>query len=173
MKRIVRLAMFLTWALSLFVSSANGQTKIFKASLAGGEEVPRVDSSATGLATFELSSDGNSLMYTLSVSNIEHVTMAHIHIGSPGEVGKPIATLYPTETNASMDEKKGEMADMALTAQKMNGVIAKGTIYARNLMGPLKGKTIAELVAQIHAGKAYVNVHTREHPDGEIRGTIQ
>jgi len=40
-------------------------------------------------------------------------------------------------------------------------------------MGPFTGKTIADLVAEIQAGKAYVNVHTKEHPDGEIRGTIQ
>jgi hypothetical protein len=37
----------------------------------------------------------------------------------------------------------------------------------------LQGKTIADLVADIKAGNAYVNVHTTEHPGGEIRGQIQ
>jgi hypothetical protein len=164
MNRIARLTLFLNAALLFLVSSATAQTKTFRANLTPKDEVPPVDSSATGRATFELSADGNSLTYRLSVSNIEDVTMAHIHIGSPGEVGKPIASLYPAKMSAST---KG------MSPQKMTGVIAEGTIEAKSLMGSWKGKTIADLVTQIQAGRAYVNVHTKEHPDGEIRGLIQ
>jgi hypothetical protein len=57
--------------------------------------------------------------------------------------------------------------------QKPNGVVAKGEIRANDLMGSLKGKTIADLVAEFHAGKAYVNVHSKAHPEGEIRGPIE
>jgi hypothetical protein len=52
-------------------------------------------------------------------------------------------------------------------------VTAKGVITASKLVGPLQGKTIEDLVDDIRAGKAYVNVHTKGHPDGEIRGTIE
>jgi hypothetical protein len=162
MKRIARSALFCAGVLLSLPSFANAQDRTFQANLTGKNEVPSVDSAATGQATFQLSPDGNSLAYTLSVSNIEDVTMAHIHAGSPGEVGKPVASLYPTKMTASNKQ-----------TQKMNGVIATGTIRESNLMGPLKGKTVADLVAQIQAGKTYVNVHTKEHPEGEIRGTIQ
>jgi hypothetical protein len=36
-----------------------------------------------------------------------------------------------------------------------------------------KGKTIADLVQEIKNGDAYVNVHTVQHPAGEIRGQIE
>jgi len=171
MKKITRFALFSCCVWLFFFLFASAQEKTFTANLRGKDEVPPVDSSATGQATFQLSGDGKSLMYTLSVSNIGDVTMAHIHIGSRAEAGKPVAPLYPTEMAAFTGEKKAKVDGEQ--EQKMNGVIAKGTVRASSLTGPFKGRTIADLVAEIQAGKAYVNVHTKEHPDGEIRGTIQ
>jgi hypothetical protein len=56
---------------------------------------------------------------------------------------------------------------------KFTGVLAQGTITAANLMGPLQGKTLEDLVSVIKAGDAYVNVHTTAHPGGEIRGQLK
>jgi hypothetical protein len=36
----------------------------------------------------------------------------------------------------------------------------------------MEGKTLEDLVAAMDSGETYVNVHTAEHPDGEIRGQI-
>jgi hypothetical protein len=111
-------------------------------------------------------------MYTLSVSGIEDLTMAHVHLGNPGRVGEHVAPLYPAKTTMTqaMDEKKDETRT---AKQKKNGVIAKGEIRSNDLMGSLKGKTLADLVAEFRPGNAYVNVHTKEYPNGEIRGPIQ
>ena len=54
----------------------------------------------------------------------------------------------------------------------MNGPLSQGTITSANLQGPLKGKTISDLVKLINDGKAYANVHTQQNPKGEIRGQI-
>jgi len=177
MKKVGLSAALLAGALLVLTSVTLAQGPKFASELAGKNEVPPVDTPATGRATFEVSKDGNSLMYTLSVTNITDVTMAHIHIGDPGTNGGHVAPLYPVGMAASsMGEKKDDMAtkpdDMA-APKKMSGIIAKGTIRAKDLVGPLQGKTIADLVAQIQAGKAYVNVHTRTHGDGEIRGPIK
>ena len=56
---------------------------------------------------------------------------------------------------------------------KFSGLLAKGTITDKDLIGPLAGKTVADLVAMIKDGGAYVNVHTDKYPDGEIRGQIK
>lgn len=86
--------------------------------------------------------------------------MAHIHIAPAGQEGPVAVWLYPSHPPAAM--KNGEFT----------GVLARGSITAADLQGPLKGKTIADLVDDIKAGNAYVNVHTKANPGGEIRGQI-
>jgi len=56
---------------------------------------------------------------------------------------------------------------------KFSGVLAEGAIADKDLMGPLQGKTVEDLVHVIQAEQAYVNVHTETNPDGEIRGQIK
>jgi hypothetical protein len=41
------------------------------------------------------------------------------------------------------------------------------------LVGPLAGKTLADLVTAIRENRAYVNVHTQQFPGGEIRGGLK
>jgi CHRD domain len=45
-------------------------------------------------------------------------------------------------------------------------------INAANLQGPLKEKTIPDLVQLINTTQTYVNIHTVEYPNGEIRGQL-
>jgi hypothetical protein len=123
-------------------SAAHQQT--FQAKLSGNNEVPSVTTSATGLAQFQLSSDGKTLSYTLTTHNIKTVTAAHIHQGKVGENGQPVAPLS----------------------------VGKGTITSSDLKGPIAGKQISDLVNIIKSGQAYVNVHTEQNKNGEIRGQI-
>jgi hypothetical protein len=142
-----------------FIASAQG-TK-FEAKLSGKNQSPAIDTPAHGIATFHLSADGKSLSYRVSVTDIENVSMAHIHLAPAGQEGPVVAWLYPSKPPAVV--KKG----------KFTGVLARGTITDAELAGPLAGKTLSDLVDQIKAGKAYVNVHTEKHPAGEIRGQIE
>ena len=65
-----------------------------------------------------------------------------------------------------------------------SGVLATGTLTAANLVGPLAGRSIADLVTEIAAGRVYVNLMTDdglapsdEKPgdfsSGEMRGQIR
>jgi len=138
--------------------STNGLAaeKSFKATLSGGETVPPITTRAKGEATFELSKNGEKLSYKVKVSHIENVTATHIHMGKKGENGPPIALI------SAKSEK-----------HKFRGTLAEGTITLKELMGPLKGKTVKDLVAEIQSGNAYLNVHTEKYPNGEIRGQIK
>ena len=51
-------------------------------------------------------------------------------------------------------------------------MIFRGNISDSILTGDLQGKTLDDLAAAIESGDTYVNVHTAEHPDGEIRGQL-
>lgn len=64
----------------------------FVAPLSGDQEVPPVETNATGLAKFKLNKAGDALSYKLNVANIEDVTQAHIHCGT-ADVNGPIFRL--------------------------------------------------------------------------------
>jgi hypothetical protein len=159
---LFRRLIFIIAFLFLFIPlvAASGATT-FHATLSGKNQSPPIDTSAHGTATFILSKSGKSLSYRLYVADVENVSMAHIHIGGPGKEGPVAVWLYPSHPPAQV--KKG----------KFTGTLASGVITATKLQGPLKGKTIADLVDQIKSGDAYVNVHTVQHPAGEIRGQIE
>jgi hypothetical protein len=141
------------------ISSSYAQTipSTFHAILEGDEEVPPVDSDAKGAAIFITSNDGTELNYRLIVANIEDVTAAHIHLAPRGENGDIVAFLFDPEEP---------------TEGRTNGVLAEGTITSEDLVGPLEGSTLSELIDEMEAGNTYVNVHTVEHRSGEIRGQI-
>ena len=135
--------------------SASTQSNHFDAKLIGKNEVPPKDTKATGTATFNVIGT-DSITYTVHVKDMQMVTAAHIHQGKAGENGPVLVTLFSTTTPSAMT----------------NGELAKGTITATNLEGPLAGKQVTDLISMIKSGGTYANVHTTANPMGEIRGQI-
>lgn len=138
------------------LSHAQGEQK-FTAKMTGKEEVPPHDTKATGNAEFTLSSDGKTMSYKVDVMNMDKVTMAHIHQGKVGENGPPVVWLFNSSSNPT---------------GPMNGMLSQGKITSNDLVGPLKGKQMSDLVKLINDGQAYANVHTEPNPKGEVRGQI-
>src|ERR1044071_6454561 len=138
------------------LSHAQGEQK-FTAKMTGKEEVPSHDTKATGNAEFTLSADGKTMSYKVDVMNIDKVTVAHIHQGKVGENGPPVVWLFNSSSNPT---------------GPMNGMLSQGKITSNDLVGPLKGKQMSDLVKLINDGQAYANVHTEPNPKGEIRGQI-
>ena len=128
----------------------------FNVQLSGSEEVPPVDTEATGSAEFKAPHFDN-IGYSVNVSNIDKVTAAHIHSGKTGENGPIVVTLFKTDSPSS---------------EPMNGILTSGNITNADLEGPMAGKTLTDLNKAMELGETYVNVHTEAHPDGEIRGQI-
>jgi hypothetical protein len=155
---IVLLSVFALTLVSVAMTQAL-KPENFRTHLSGEEEVPAVDTRATGQAIFQLRSDG--LHYKLIVANIENVTMAHIHLAPAGANGPVVAWLYP------------DAPPPELIPGRFNGVLAEGVITSDDLVGPLEGQTLDDLVNEIKAGNTYVNVHTSQYPAGEVRGQIR
>jgi hypothetical protein len=148
--------------------TANGATNA-AVPLSGDEEVPARATLARGTAIFHRSDDGTALHYKLIVANIENVVQSHIHIGAFGANGPVTVFLF---------------GPVAPAGGRVNGPIAEGTITAANLIGPLAGQTLDDLIAEMLAGNAYVNVHTDDgiapsntgagdFASGEVRGQIR
>ena len=129
----------------------------YDAPLSGQEEVPAVQTSATGEGEFTVPANG-TMKYRVNVTGITNASAAHIHMAKAGENGEIIADLLNTPTSKDKD-----------TAY---GMIFRGNLSDASLKGPMQGKTLDDLAAAMDSGDVYVNVHTAGHPDGEIRGQV-
>jgi|GEM_PF-3311023 len=164
-------------------SAASPPAQSFTASLSA---VPGVSTSATGEATFQLSPDGQSINYTLTVLNIKNVFMAHIHLSPNADI---LLWLYPNP-NALLSGRGGACSAAmsggpvsscpALISGTFSGILAQGTITAADLNGSstcpgcsgLSPRTIPALIAEMQSGQTYVLAHTERNTAGEVRGTI-
>jgi hypothetical protein len=137
----------------------------FSATLSGDEEVPAVQTDASGTATFLLS--GAEIIYTVTTIGLANPVFSHIHIAPPGANGPVRLNLCGTGAPVP-DCTPGDGVLVSAT----NGVVV-GT----------PAITFDDLVAAMRAGDAYVNVHTDDGVDppntgpgdmisGEIRGQI-
>lgn len=124
-------------------------------------EPHRVTTDATGEARFEVNEDGTEATYEVTVESLCNVTQAHIHLGSEGEDGPVVVWLYPEGGT------EPELID-----GPFSGTLASGSITADDLVGDWEGAAFEDAVGTFEEEEAYVNVHTEQHPDGEIRGQI-
>ena len=142
---------------------------VFRTRLSGKYEVPPVRTDAHGNFVSHVNAGYDTLCYLLVAVRIENVVAAHIHLGGPDENGPPVATLYgPASPGMG----------------RHNGKLAKGCVTADDLIGPLEGESLAELILEMARGNTYVNVHTNDGEgasntgpgdmaSGEIRGQIE
>ena len=140
----------------------------FAVRLSGSEEVPPRDTPGRGQAVFQVSQDGTEIRYFLVVANIDNVVASHIHSAPVGVNGPVVAFLAGPFASGGGPSK---------------GILAEGVITATNLVGPLAGHPLGDLIAAMQSGDTYVNVHTNDgvaptntgpgdFPGGEIRGQI-
>lgn len=127
----------------------------FAANLTGQQEVPPVDTQATGEVIFVPELPLNKTIdFYANATGLQGATQGHIHSGVEGENGPIVVTLF------KFDSPQNNVTDQ------------EGSIAVNNLEGPMQGKTIPDLMAALKNGSAYVNIHTEQNPDGEIRGQI-
>jgi hypothetical protein len=143
----------------LFPNPPAGKTQTYTAFLSGDQEVAPtpVQASGAGQGIFTLNAAGTEISYKLIVSNTEKIKFAHIHLAPKGENGQVVAFL---------------LQEQIPSTGLVNGVLAEGKIRQADLVGPLAGKPLADLVKALNEGTAYVNIHTDKYPAGELRGQI-
>ena len=147
----------LTTTISTF-TSAFTQYQDFVAELTGEMVVPPVKSNATGVVYFQLDKKDNKIDYSLIVRDLDDAKAAHIHIGKEGEKNDTvIVTLYKP-----------------FKAPRLLGGILSvdDDITSDILEGPLAGKQLSDLVNFMNNRTAYVDIHSYEYPNGELRGQI-
>ena len=133
-------------------SAAYAQDELkFEAELSGAEEVPPVMTEGVGEAKFE--SDGTSVAFELKWDDLTTPALfAHIHCAVRGMNGPVGVTLF-TGTR----DTEGEV---------------QGTFTAPDSGNACGWEDLADVLGAMATGGAYVNVHSMQHPGGEIRGQV-
>jgi hypothetical protein len=115
----------------------------FSVPLTGAQQVPPVQTSGTGTAALTYDAATRRLTWSVTFSGLAGpATMAHFHGPAPA----------------------GKNASVAIWIGK------RGTAPTSPITGQA---TLSRAQArQLAAGQWYINVHTKDHPDGEIRGQV-
>ena len=151
---LVAVALVVAGATTAVATSGN-----FRTHLSGDEEFPKRSSPAPRARPRSSSQPTVSRSATSSTSPTSRTCLqAHIHVGAPE---KATARSWRSCSDWCL-----------IPVSNVNGTLASGSIDAGDLIGPLVGQPLEDLVEVIEAGGAYVNVHTVAHRGGEIRGQL-
>ncbi|HEV3318050.1 MAG TPA: CHRD domain-containing protein [Candidatus Angelobacter sp.] len=161
---LVVLALFCVYALT--ATAAEKEKNHLRARLTGIEETnpSTIITNGTGTLTATLNDD-STITFTLSWKNMSTpVTQAHIHIGATKITGGVAIFFCGPGHQACPDDATH------------SGTVT-GTVAAADVVGPT-GQGVAagdftSVVRAIASGVTYANVHTTNHPAGEIRGQIR
>jgi len=117
-------------------------TKTFIALMNGGQETPPTTSDALGVAFLTFDEATKMLCYSISFTTLTSAEAA-AHVHGPATPGQSAAVLFPLTP---------------VPGNPKNGCV-----------GPL---TSGALKKELKKGLMYLNVHTTQFPNGEIRGQI-
>ncbi|HEX8425611.1 CHRD domain-containing protein [Hymenobacter sp.] len=117
---------------------------LLSARLDGAQEVPAVNTSALGVASFTLNVTRDTLFVNATFNGLSGaITQAHLHNGRPGMTGPPIIDLF----------------------RFVRGSQLRGFLTGPNDLTPTRLRALL-------AGQYYINIHTAANPNGEIRGQV-
>jgi CHRD domain len=152
MMRSTTILVALVAALTI-ASAAYAQEELkFEAELSGAAERPTpVETEGVGEVKFE--SDGSSVQFELKWDELSSPAFAaHIHCGGSEESGPVGVTLF-----AGAMDTEGEV---------------QGSFSAPDAGNNCGWEDLGDVLDAMAAGDAYVNLHTTQHPGGEIRGQL-
>jgi hypothetical protein len=141
-----------TLTMTLFVASAGVLSSSviaqqsqahFIANLSGKSAIPpNLSAVATGKATFTVTAGGKKMSYTVNATKISHVDNV-------------VLVYWPTGANRASNVvllQASALHHHPAATGPINGVLVQGTITSSDLVGPLKGKQISDLVRDMLNG---------------------
>jgi hypothetical protein len=151
--------------------SRHGEDTV-RAKLSGYEEDPlTISTPGSGRFVAHIDERNKEIKWRLSYDDLKDVEQAHIHFGGRHQSGGVAAFLCSNLKDAKGGAPQGVQPCPAAPAK------IEGTIKPADVVGPadqgIEPGEFDELVDAIEAGVTYVNVHTKKHPTGEIRGQLK
>ena len=148
------------------VNAAN-QIDRYWSGLTGDRQIPPVNTDARGYVGLKFDDDLGVFVFTVNAENIGNVTGIYVYKGDKNQNGSVVLDLLKAEK----EHKINDIKILNVTSEgKLTGTLAAGGATKDNLQGELKGKPISDFYNLMVNGSLYVVVHTKDFPNGEIRG---
>jgi CHRD domain len=145
--KVSRRAVLAMGAMVWVTTAAEGQGKTitFNVPLSGEEQVPPVDTQGKGTAAISYDPSTRGVSWNITYHGLaSNVTMAHFHGPAAGGKNAPVQ-VWLTKRGTTLPPS--------------------GTIKGAAILTPAQAQMFT-------AGEMYINVHTRDHPTGAIRGQV-
>jgi hypothetical protein len=134
--------------------------------LTGDQQTPPVATDAIGYVGLKFQDDRTRLMYSVHAEHIAKVTAVYLyHIDNMQNGTIVLDLLHSPRELRSIDK----VVDKTPQGKKKETVSMGGAI-SDDLQGQLKDKSLSDLHKLIDNGTVYVSIHTKDFPNGEIRG---
>ena len=156
-------------------ASTAARSEDIRARLIGYQEVPSVSTPASGEFRAQISRDDGLIEYELSFSGlVGTVQQSHIHFGQRSVNGSVVIWLCQTATTPAPAAVAGLTPLCPQSGTVTGQITAANVISGSTASQQIAAGELAEVIAAIRAGVAYVNVHaTPLNPGGEIRGQLR
>jgi hypothetical protein len=157
-------------ALLGLASAAHAQVTNYTTTLSGANESPPTTSLGIGNGSVRIDEDTDEMRVHMDFSGLTSGTTAsHIHCctSAPQTGNAGVATMVPTFVNFPLGVTAGtyDMSFNLLDESTYNPAFLSAN-------GGTADTAETALLDGLAAGTAYLNIHTTEHPTGEIRGFL-
>jgi hypothetical protein len=127
----------------------------YEAELTDGTQDP---GSPHAVLRLDYDASTRSVLYCLEMTSaLPNPSVAAICQGRPGQSGMTVFTVFAGPTISG----------------RFSGILAQGEIAAADLVGPLRGHRVTDLILLVKEGGAYATVGTAAVPIDAIRGQIE
>jgi hypothetical protein len=134
--------------------------------LTGDQQTPPVTTDALGYIGLKFQDDRTRLVYNVNAEHIGKVTAVYLYQIDKGKNATVVLDLLHSPRELKSIDKVVDQTPQG----KTKGTVSMGGVTSDDFKGQLKGKTLSDLLELMVNGSVYVIIHTKDFPNGEIRG---
>ena len=134
--------------------------------LTGDQQTPPVTTDAIGYVGLKFQDNRTRLTYSVHAEHIGKVTAVNLYQTDKEQNGTIVLDLLHSPRELKSIDKVVDKTPQG----KTKGTVSMGAAISDDLQGQLKGKTLSDLHKLIDSGTVHVSIHTKDFPNGELRG---
>jgi hypothetical protein len=134
--------------------------------LTGDQQTPPVTTDAIGYLGLKFQDDRTRLVYIVNAEHIGKVTAVNVYQIDKEQNASIVLDLLHSPRELKSIDKVVDKTPQG----KTKGTVSMGAAISDDLKGQLKDKPLSDLLESMVNGSVYISIHTKDFPNGEIRG---